>query len=142
MNFFSQNKGIIISILVIVFVFIGYAIFKPASNEDDSTVVTREVVANPALTDISRADDPAAVLVYQLLTIKSIEFNTDFFNDPVYQSLIDRSRPLGEREVGRPNPFWKIGEIGPDISEENTVNGSAQTSSSTTPTQSTNNSRR
>lgn len=108
MKFFSQNKGIIISVILIVAVFIGYGMIKPSDSSKKSGLELTVVNSNPA-GGIANAQDPSSALVLQLLTIQNIVFDTKFFEDPVYRELVDQSRPLGEREVGRPNPFLRIG---------------------------------
>lgn len=128
MNFLTQNKGIIIGVLVIVLVFIGYSIMKPATNESEQTV-SRQVVGEVGSASSINSDDPAAAFVYQLLAIQNIRFNAEFFKDPVYRELIDRSRPLGEREVGRPNPFLEIGKDTPNFGSENDAAIQAQSTS-------------
>lgn len=110
-NFFSKYKYIIIAILVIFAIFIGYGFMKPASEGDSG--LSKTVVANDA-GGFSNANGLAGELsdsfVIQLLAIQNINFNTEFFNDPVYRGLIDQSRDLGTRPVGRPNPFYPIGQ--------------------------------
>lgn len=67
----------------------------------------------------------------QLLAIQNIKFDTAFFNDPVYKELVDQSRPLGVREVGRPNPFLDIGVDAVVNAENQSGRGFIQTSTST-----------
>jgi hypothetical protein len=110
MNFLSQNKGIIIGIVLVVALFVGYAILRPAPESMDGGGLDMNVVnANPA-GGLATSDDPSSLLIFQLLSIQSIVFDTKFFQDPVYRELVDQSRPLGERDVGRPNPFLDIGK--------------------------------
>ena len=110
-NFFSKYKYIIIAILVIFAIFVGYGFMKPASEGDSG--LSKTVVAND-MGGFSDANGLAGELsdsfVIQLLAIQNINFNTEFFNDPVYRGLIDQSRDLGTRPVGRPNPFYPIGQ--------------------------------
>ncbi len=112
-NFFSKYKFIIIGAAAIIAVFVVYGIMKPAP-EGDGTIETtvvgsdsgREVGAN----GLGGSGDIGEEFVLQLLAIQNIHFDTDFFKDPVYRALIDQFRPIESRPVGRPNPFYPIGQ--------------------------------
>lgn len=108
MGFLSRYKGVIIAVVLIVAVFVGYAILKKPASDSNEGLQLNVVNSNPA-GGVVNAKDPSSALVLQLLAIQNIVFDTKFFEDPVYRQLVDQSRPLGEREVGRPNPFLRIG---------------------------------
>jgi hypothetical protein len=139
-TFFSQHKGLIIGVFLAVLIFIGYAMIKPES-KDGSDGLEKTVIDGITPAGAVGGDDPAAAFVQQLLAIQNIKFDTAFFSDPVYKELVDQSRPLGVREVGRPNPFLDIG-IDTVINAEvpagrGFVQTSTSTASSTNPTPAT-----
>lgn len=110
-NFFSKYKFIIIAIVAIFVIFIGYGYFKPASTGSDgisTTVVSNDFPESENANGL--AGELSESFVMQLLAIQNINFNTEFFNDPVYRGLIDQYRSPGTRPVGRPNPFFPIGQ--------------------------------
>ncbi len=111
-TFFSKYKFLIIGVVVIVAIFITYAILKPAPQADGTIEKTTVSGASRSsgTGNPGAADNLSDEFVVQLLAIQNINFNTDFFNDPVYRNLIDQYRPLGDRPVGRPNPFYPIGQ--------------------------------
>ncbi len=111
-TFFSKYKFLIIGTVAIIAIFIAYAILKPAP-EGDGTIekITVDGASRSSGTGNPGADEGLGdEFVVQLLAIQNIDFNTEFFNDPVYRGLIDQYRPLGDRPVGRPNPFYPIGQ--------------------------------
>lgn len=132
MNFLSKNKGIIIAIVLIVLVFLGYAIVKPASDTGTTGLEMNVINPNPS-NGLATSEDPSSQLVFQLLSIQSIVFDTKFFQDPVYRELVDQSRPLGEIDVGRPNPFLKIGidELGSAFTTNPTISTNGVTGATT-----------
>ncbi|MFM2383598.1 MAG: hypothetical protein RIQ72_170 [Candidatus Parcubacteria bacterium] len=129
-SFFSQHKGVIIGVFLAVLVFIGYAMIKPKT-DTTSDGLQRTVVDGITTANAPAGDDPAAGFVQQLLAIQNIKFDTAFFSDPVYKELVDQSRPLGVREVGRPNPFLEIGIDTIVNAETSAGRGFVQTSTST-----------
>jgi hypothetical protein len=110
-HFFSKYKYIIIAILAIFAVFIIFGMLKKPKESDsglEKTVVATDLGA-PGANGLGGGNDLGDEFVVQLLAIQNINFNTAFFSDPVYKGLKDQSRPLGDRPVGRPNPFSPIG---------------------------------
>lgn len=113
-NFLSKYKFLIIGVIAIFAIFIAYGMLKSPPEGEGS--VTKTVVATDAGgvagagSLAGSGNDIGDEFVLQLLAIQSINFNTEFFADPVYKGLIDQSRPLGDRPVGRPNPFYPIGQ--------------------------------
>jgi hypothetical protein len=103
---------------------------KP-NTDTTSDGLQRTVVDGITTADAPAGDDPAAGFVQQLLAIQNIKFDTAFFSDPVYKELVDQSRPLGVREVGRPNPFLQIGTDTIVNAETSAERGFVQTSTST-----------
>ncbi len=111
--FISKYKFIIIGIVAIFAIFIGYGIFKSDPKEEGSVQrITVGINSSGVVgaSSLSGDDSLGDEFVIQLLAIQNINFNTEFFNDPVYRNLVDQFRPLGDRPVGRPNPFYPIGQ--------------------------------
>lgn len=138
--FFSKYKFILIAIAVIFLIFIVYGFVKPAPSGSDGISTT--VVANDS-GELSNNNGLAGELsdsfVVQLLAIQNINFNTEFFNDPVYRGLIDQYRSPGVRPVGRPNPFFPIGQDNGFVGSVTTpaLNGTATSSPATAVTATT-----
>lgn len=108
MQIFSKYKWIIIGAVVVILVFVVYAMVKPESKSGDG--IERTIVTVPGGDgSVTGGEDPAAGFINQLLAIKQVHFNTDFFKDPIYKELVDQYRDLNDRPVGRPNPFLDIG---------------------------------
>ncbi len=111
MQTLSKFKWVIIGVVAIILVFVVFTIFKKDKPEGANGVV-KTVVSVPGSDNPLDNKDPAAEFAHQLLAIQTINFNIDFFKDPVYLELVDQSRPLEPRDVGRPNPFLDIGKDG------------------------------
>ena len=97
-------KKIIIIILIAILMFVGYAVFvKP--DPQQSTLIdgrgTSQGNARVLGTQISQS----------LLRIEQIKLDRDIFTNPLYTSLVDRSRPIGQEPIGRQNPFAPIGAV-------------------------------
>lgn len=105
-----KYKWIILGTLVIILVFVIYGAVKPDSSNAPGGIEETIVSIPGGDGSVTSSDeDPAAGFILQLLAIQNVNFNVDFFNDPVYKELVDQSSGLGERFVGRPNPFLDIG---------------------------------
>lgn len=131
MAFFSKYKLLLLSIALIVIIFVAYALLKPSkpsNNAQNLQPITVEQV-NSSATD---PNDPGADFVLQLLAIQNINFNTEFFRDPVYRELKDQYRPIEPRPIGRPNPFAEIGNDDP-LQPVGPTSGFTLTSTSTGP---------
>ena len=50
----------------------------------------------------------AQKFVNQINSLNSVELSADIFSNPVFQSLVDFSRPIPEESKGRNNPFAPI----------------------------------
>lgn len=101
-----NTKKIIIIVVIVVLAFIGYSFLISGNDSGNGSGVTRQNVANTtsALANPT-LDGPGKEFVTQLLAIKTIKFNLDFFKDEVYRGLQDWSREILPQESGRPNPF-------------------------------------
>jgi hypothetical protein len=99
-------KKIIIGIVGAIILFIVYAVFiKPdpsatplVDNGSDSNVSADAQLLG---TQISQA----------LLRIEQIKLDRSIFSSDIYRSLKDRSRPIIDEPMGRPNPFAPLGKI-------------------------------
>ncbi len=121
---FSKYKWIIAGAIIIILVFVLYAMLKPEAKSADG--IERTIVSIPGGDgSITGEEDPAAGFIQQLLAIKQVHFNAEFFQDPVYKELVDQYRPLDKRPVGRPNPFLNIGVDGVVFSPDAAPAGSA-----------------
>lgn len=125
-------------------IFVGYAMVKPTGDKTDTSGLSLNVVNSNPAGGAATAADPSSALILQLLAIQNISFDTKFFEDAVYRELVDQSRPLGEREVGRPNPFLRIGVdiMEAPVESAATSTGFIETSTSGTPKTPASNSRR
>ena len=104
MLFQKYKKWIIIG-LVIIAAFILYTILSPKGGEDE------------LLTSTSR-QTPAEIVGVEIIAalnqIESLKLDRSIFDNPVYQSLKDRSQEIPPEPVGKPNPFDPIGSSLPD----------------------------
>lgn len=50
----------------------------------------------------------AQKFVNQINSLNGVDLNANIFNNPVFQSLVDFSRPIPEESKGRNNPFAPI----------------------------------
>lgn len=124
-------KKIILTILVLVILFVVYAIFiKPDPSEE-----------NLVTTEGAQSSEEVKILANQitqaLLKIEQIKLDKSIFESELFKSLTDRSQPIAEEPIGRANPFAPIGEI----SVSSTVkvpSSSTSTSTSTNPPPATN----
>ncbi|MEK7646099.1 MAG: hypothetical protein AAB381_00180 [Patescibacteria group bacterium] len=95
-----MNKSTIIIIIVAVLVGFGYFFVKGGSSSSGSALLQ----AGPA----AAADGRAALILTLLNQVNTITIDANFFSSPVYQTLRDRSVPIPDQGVGRPNPFAPV----------------------------------
>lgn len=119
MEFFQKNKKIFLFVGILALLVVGYGLIfgggsgAPQSSPTDPTArgLVSELSASPADAIIGQK------LLTTLLQIKSIHLDTTFFGDPVYKSLVDRSRPIDPqpfgKSLGRNNPFSDFGRVTP-----------------------------
>lgn len=101
-----NTKKIIIIVVVVVLAFIGYSFLISGNSSKSGSGVTKQNVANTTSALASPTlDGPGKEFVSQLLAIKTIKFNLDFFKDEVFRGLQDWTREILPQESGRPNPF-------------------------------------
>ncbi len=100
-------KKIIILILLAIILFVVYAVFlkkDPTSTADGNLITSGGVLSEDARAlgnQISQA----------LVRIEQIKLDKNIFTDAIYKTLVDRSEPIIEEPIGRPNPFAPIGAI-------------------------------
>lgn len=112
MSFILKYKWYILGTLVAILVFVLYGSLKKDSPAS-SNGIEEQIVSIPGSDSTAGTNsNPAAGFILQLAAIQNVNFNTNFFNDPVYKELVDFSRDLGSRERGRQNPFLEIGVEG------------------------------
>ena len=98
-------KKIIIIVPILIVMFIVYAIYVKQDPEQTVFIDGRGATQSDArimATQISQA----------LLRIEQIKLDKSIFANPIYLSLVDRSRPINPEPTGRQNPFAPIGVIG------------------------------
>ncbi len=143
-----MNKKLILIIGLVIIAGVGYGIFISSRSPSEDSTSTRQVVGLDGQTSTEGVEDVTGEagreFVTQLLAIQSINFNLNFFNDPVFRNLQDFSQVIEKQPIGRPNPFAPIGDFGSPVSAVNgpvtTTGGSSVVSAgngTTTTTQTT-----
>lgn len=102
MSFFTQHKGILIGVVLVIVGFVVYSYFFTGGSQQPLTVQTPS--ANVAVDND---------LIALLSTLKSIKLDANIFSDPAFQSLQDFSQALVSEPVGRTNPFAPLGNVTP-----------------------------
>lgn len=100
--FFQKYKKIILIIGTLLVVFFLYTTFFGSENTEEELLTSS--VQQPTANQVVGTE-----IVSALNQIESLKLSRDIFEDPVFQSLIDRSEPLPEEPVGKINPFSPIG---------------------------------
>lgn len=113
MGLFKNN--IVIGILVLILISAGgaYYLFQKPANED--LLVSDQVGGDTVGRD----------LLASLITLKSLKFDKEIFDDPTFKSFLDFSIQIPDEPYGRPNPFYPIGAdasaVKPDTSKDKTT---------------------
>ncbi len=97
-------KKIIIIIVIAALVFFVYAIFFKKDPTGETLINTGQGLSAEAQaigTQISQG----------LLRLEQIKLDKSIFTNELYLSLVDRSEPIIDEPIGRPNPFAPIGDI-------------------------------
>lgn len=98
---FAKYKIIIIGVLSIVLI-IGAYYFWPSGQSTDSSLVYS---TNSSLgTDVGVGQS----ILVTLERLRRINIDSNFFQSPVFRSLVDFSRATTSEEIGRPDPFVPI----------------------------------
>ncbi len=118
-----MNKKLILIIGLVIIAGVGYGIFISSRSPSEDSTSTRQVVGVDGETTTEGVEDVTGEagreFVTQLLAIQSINFNLNFFNDPVFRNLQDFSQVIEKQPIGRPNPFAPIGDFGSPVSAVN-----------------------
>ena len=124
----SKLKNIIVLVVVAILLFLVYSIF-----------IKKDPTVDP-LIDGAVTADQAQVLGNQisqaLLRIEQIKLDTSIFDDVLYKTLVDRSEPISEEPIGRPNPFAPIGDVSSSVSTSRATTTNSLTPPSSTSTSS------
>lgn len=115
-------KKIILTVLIIGILFIVYALFIKKDP-------TQENLVSDGVSDIQSSAEAQILgsqIAQALLRIEKIKLDKSIFSSEIYKSLQDRSQPIIEEPIGRPDPFAPLGAI--------TINSAVRTSTSTTAT--------
>ncbi len=128
MDIIRKYKTPLSIIAALVLAFILYSYFH-GSSSNTGAVLTSNTIAV--------ADNTVGQsFLNQLLTLQSIQLNSEIFSNPSFNALQDFSQPVPTQPQGRPNPFAPIGNDGinqPTITSDAT-NNSNNLNFSTTPT--------
>lgn len=120
-------KKIIITIVVLVALFIVYAVFIKGNPEG------QVLIDGTQGTEGSSQD--AQILGSQisqaLLRIEQIKLDRSIFENQIYRSLVDRSRPILDEPMGRPNPFAPLGSVVINLSSTATKSATSTATSTT-----------
>ncbi len=101
-------KKIIIAIIILAILFVVYAVFIKADP------VNKELIKGKSTSKTLGQEDAQALgnqIAQALLRIEQISLDKSIFTDAIYRSLQDRSKPISEEPIGRPNPFAPLGDM-------------------------------
>lgn len=84
-------------IIILAALFAGFFVYNKFMKKD----VSVDLIKTPALSIAS----PDNNILSLLLKLKDISFDTEIFNDPIFQSLEDFGKKIEAEEAGRVNPF-------------------------------------
>jgi hypothetical protein len=124
-------KKIILIILIAIILFVVYAVFikKDPTNTADGNLITRGGVLSEDARALGNQISQA------LLRLEQIKLDRNIFTNNIYITLVDRSEPIIDEPIGRPNPFAPIGDISLNSSTRTNASSTSsrnQTASSTT----------
>lgn len=100
MEAFEKYKVFII--VVVVGLLIAGAFFVLSRGDGGAAAVT---LSSDTQQQIAESEQLERELIAELAKLRSIQLNASLFDTPTFGSLIDYSRVLGEKPVGRDNPF-------------------------------------
>lgn len=96
--------NIISAAVILVLALLGYRLFF-ASSEETAPGLTAEsdgLSSSPADLGLNNPDQEFLAV---LNSLKTLDLESDIFNDPVFRGLTDFSQPLKPEPSGRRNPF-------------------------------------
>ncbi len=94
----SSSKNILIIVAVVIVLGLVYFYFSGTPTDDASLVE----VSDPTTSEANLAATKVLTLLNQ---INSLKIDKDFFNSPIYQSLVDHTVEVLPQNVGKENPF-------------------------------------
>lgn len=94
------------------------------------SLFTKSDIAGTTAAETAQTQSVGADLLTLLGKLQTVNFNTDLFGDQNFNGLTDFAIPLPLPNLGRPNPFDKIGT---DIGVVTTAPQTPATSGQTTP---------
>lgn len=97
----KKYKKIILIIGITVILFFVYSYFF-GGNESENLI--ESTVNAPTGAEAIGSD-----IIQALSQIETLKLERNIFSDPVYRSLVDRSKVLTPEPVGRNNPFAPVG---------------------------------
>lgn len=95
---------IVLAALVLLFAYAMYS-SRGGNGEGTASAGAGNALSKSANPTFSEKED----LLKVLMSLKSIKLDTGFFDNKVFQSLVDFSVELPPEESGRPNPFSPLG---------------------------------
>ncbi len=96
----SSKKTLVSSVIIIVAVAIAYFFYMGNKAPSGQSLLETQVTPE--------ANAASSRILALLNQIRSLKIDTEIFDDPVYQTLIDYSVAIPDVPVGRLNPFAPI----------------------------------
>lgn len=121
----GSMKKIIITVLILGLGFVVYLYFK-----GDDVESTDLLLANSGSPE-QAADILGQEIIRALNQIEALQLDRAIFEDPVFLSLVDRSKEIPPEPVGRINPFAPIGASADDAIPSSVTETGSSTDSST-----------
>ncbi|MDE2188767.1 MAG: hypothetical protein KGJ35_03520 [Patescibacteria group bacterium] len=107
----SNNKTtVIIAIVLLVVLVGGWYFYKSGSSSQGSSALVSSSAGSYGTNQSNGAIGADVLSILQ--SVSSIRIDSNFFNDPSYQSLVDYSITVPPQSVGRVNPFAPVGSSG------------------------------
>ena len=97
MGFLKNN--IVIGILALIIVSVGGFFYLSRTPEVEDLLVSETVDGSTV----------GRELLASLITLKSLKFDKELFEDGTFKSFLDFSIEIPDEPFGRPNPFYPIG---------------------------------
>lgn len=120
-------KKIIITLIIILILFVVYAVF-----------IKKDPTAESMIGGTGSVSSDAQVLGSQisqaLVRIEQIKLDRGIFDNNIYKTLTDRSEIIEEEPIGRSNPFAPIGDVSVSSSvRSNTIASTTKPQATSTP---------
>ena len=95
----SKKFKISLILFIVLILIFGYWQYSSKDNTPEKEIV---------ITEQPESFKGEQKILETLALLRSINIDTDFFNNEVFQRLIDFSRELTPESIGRSNPFLPI----------------------------------